>query len=145
MKIFAVTVEERCKLYCRALNTNSYYKLSEKVVDGTICGPDSFDICVNGVCRLAGCDRQLGSTRQLGMFVYYRIFYYSQSLPIWRPAPNIGATKLSSCEQIPEEGSISSVIGEGTGLGIVGQNRFLKRVLPANWKVNLNFRCCLLT
>lgn len=33
--------------------------------DGTTCSHDSFNKCVNGICRPAGCDNQLDSTTQL--------------------------------------------------------------------------------
>ncbi|KAJ9583136.1 hypothetical protein L9F63_022515, partial [Diploptera punctata] len=59
--------EEQCKLYCRVLGTGAYYPLKEKVVDGTPCGPDTFDMCVNGICRQAGCNHILGSTMKLDM------------------------------------------------------------------------------
>lgn len=57
--------EERCQLYCRVMNTPTYYKLMEKVIDGTPCGPDTFDVCVNGICKPAGCDHLLGSKAKL--------------------------------------------------------------------------------
>jgi hypothetical protein len=46
--------------------SNAYYLLKEKVIDGTVCGHDTYDICVNGICRTAGCDHMLGSNTQLG-------------------------------------------------------------------------------
>lgn len=61
------SLDERCKLYCSVANTNIYYKMQEKVVDGTPCEVDSYDICVNGVCQPAGCDHVLSSTVKLGM------------------------------------------------------------------------------
>ncbi|XP_011349537.1 A disintegrin and metalloproteinase with thrombospondin motifs 9 isoform X3 [Ooceraea biroi] len=56
--------EELCKLYCR-VESNQYYMLRDKVIDGTPCGPDIFDICVNGQCKPAGCDHVLNSTAKL--------------------------------------------------------------------------------
>lgn len=73
-----------CKLHCSDKKTGNYYQLKEKVLDGTPCSPDSYDICVNGKCLVsrvpllmdslftywllsssgkqsAGCDRILGS------------------------------------------------------------------------------------
>ncbi|KAL4226991.1 A disintegrin and metalloproteinase with thrombospondin motifs 9 [Mactra antiquata] len=51
-----------CKLYCKADSSHSYfYMLNSKVIDGTKCRPDGDDICVNGQCRLGGCDNKLGS------------------------------------------------------------------------------------
>jgi len=64
--LFSVHQDDRCNLYCRAYNTNSYFSLMDKVVDGTPCAPDTFDLCVNGQCRPAGCDHFLDSDMQLG-------------------------------------------------------------------------------
>ena len=47
-------------------NSTSYFQLKEKVEDGTPCGPETYNICVNGVCRVAGCDYVLNSTVQDG-------------------------------------------------------------------------------
>jgi len=41
-------------------------------VDGTPCGPDTFDMCVNGICKPAGCNHMLGSSMQLGICDYKR-------------------------------------------------------------------------
>ncbi|XP_063930505.1 A disintegrin and metalloproteinase with thrombospondin motifs 9-like isoform X2 [Zophobas morio] len=57
--------EDLCKLYCRPKNSNAYYPLKEKVIDGTKCGMNSFDICVNGICRPGGCDNKLNSKVEL--------------------------------------------------------------------------------
>lgn len=59
-------LDERCKLYCSVSNTQTYYKMQEKVIDGTTCDPYTNDICVNGVCQPAGCDHTLGSTSKPG-------------------------------------------------------------------------------
>ncbi|KAL1130617.1 hypothetical protein AAG570_011859 [Ranatra chinensis] len=56
---------DRCKLYCRVAHSTAYYLLKDKVVDGTLCGPDTFDICVNGICLPAGCDHVFNSTVEL--------------------------------------------------------------------------------
>lgn len=66
--VVLVGAEDRCKLYCRVSKSSAYYLLKEKAIDGTVCGPDTFDICVNGICRTAGCDHVLSSTTQLGEF-----------------------------------------------------------------------------
>ncbi|UYV65718.1 ADAMTS9 [Cordylochernes scorpioides] len=55
---------EECRLYCRAKGTAAFFMLKERVVDGTPCGPDTFNICVNGICMNAGCDHALGSKKQ---------------------------------------------------------------------------------
>ncbi|RWS30159.1 disintegrin and metalloproteinase with thrombospondin motifs gon-1-like protein [Leptotrombidium deliense] len=54
-----------CKLYCRVRGTTANYMLKQKVIDGTPCAPDSYDICVNGQCLSAGCDHVLGSSQKL--------------------------------------------------------------------------------
>ncbi|XP_050424208.1 A disintegrin and metalloproteinase with thrombospondin motifs 9-like isoform X2 [Adelges cooleyi] len=59
--------DERCKLFCRVAVSAAYYKLKDKVLDGTPCSPDSYDICVNGMCEKAGCDHVLGSNSQLDL------------------------------------------------------------------------------
>ncbi|XP_027202897.2 A disintegrin and metalloproteinase with thrombospondin motifs 20-like isoform X2 [Dermatophagoides pteronyssinus] len=53
-----------CSLYCQS-NSGESLKLKPKVIDGTPCTPESFDICVNGKCLMAGCDRILGSSRHI--------------------------------------------------------------------------------
>ena len=35
------------------VGTGSYYLLKQKVIDGTPCAPDSYDICVNGKCMVS--------------------------------------------------------------------------------------------
>ncbi|XP_038554400.1 A disintegrin and metalloproteinase with thrombospondin motifs 20-like, partial [Micropterus salmoides] len=54
-------MKDRCKLFCRAAGTTVYYQLKDRVIDGTPCGMDTFDICVQGLCRQAGCDHVLNS------------------------------------------------------------------------------------
>lgn len=56
---------DECKLFCRVVDTTSYFPLSEKVVDGTACTQHSFNKCVNGMCRPAGCDNILYSKSQV--------------------------------------------------------------------------------
>lgn len=70
--LLAVSPKDRCKLFCRVHGSSAYYLLREKVIDGTPCGPDTFDVCVNGECRPAGCDRKLLSTKALGW--KYKVF-----------------------------------------------------------------------
>lgn len=38
-----------------------YYRQASKVIDGTRCNDESFDVCVDGECRPVGCDMMLGS------------------------------------------------------------------------------------
>lgn len=53
-----------CALYCES-NSGESHKLKSRVIDGTPCSPESFDICVNGKCLMAGCDRILGSNLRI--------------------------------------------------------------------------------
>ncbi|XP_076288590.1 A disintegrin and metalloproteinase with thrombospondin motifs 9 isoform X2 [Lasioglossum baleicum] len=55
---------ERCKLLCQ-VDSNQYYPLQNKVLDGTPCEKDTFHMCVNGYCRPAGCDHVLNSHAKL--------------------------------------------------------------------------------
>ena len=64
---FAVRGSDRCKLFCRVQDSSTYYLLGASVVDGTLCGADTFDACVYGQCVPAGCDHVLGSGMKLGM------------------------------------------------------------------------------
>ncbi|KAF3688604.1 A disintegrin and metalloproteinase with thrombospondin motifs 20 [Channa argus] len=60
-KYSGILMKDRCKLFCRAAGTTAYYQLKDRVIDGTPCGPDTYDICVQGLCRQAGCDHVLNS------------------------------------------------------------------------------------
>ncbi|KAJ8377406.1 hypothetical protein AAFF_G00260660 [Aldrovandia affinis] len=60
-KYSGILMKDRCKLFCRVAGTTAYYQLKDRVVDGTQCGPDTDDICVQGLCRQAGCDHVLNS------------------------------------------------------------------------------------
>lgn len=62
-----VSVKDRCRLYCRVEQSSAYYLLKDKVIDGTSCGPDTDDICVNGICKQASCNHYLGRKEQLGI------------------------------------------------------------------------------
>ncbi|XP_052863220.1 A disintegrin and metalloproteinase with thrombospondin motifs 9 [Anopheles cruzii] len=64
---YGTTAEEQCKLYCRVQDRSLYFMLREKVIDGTPCTfpEDSFDMCINGQCRKAGCDYVLDSDAKL--------------------------------------------------------------------------------
>lgn len=50
--LFTVLMKDRCKLFCRVAGTMAYYQLKDRVIDGTPCGPDTYDICVQGLCRV---------------------------------------------------------------------------------------------
>ncbi|XP_045114933.1 A disintegrin and metalloproteinase with thrombospondin motifs 9-like [Portunus trituberculatus] len=62
-KYTGISREDSCQLFCQVSNRppTAYYKLRDKVKDGTLCGPGTFDICVTGECRRAGCDFILNS------------------------------------------------------------------------------------
>lgn len=53
----------RCQLLCERVGGGGF--ITAKVIDGTKCGKNTFDICVNGICRLAGCDNALNSRTKL--------------------------------------------------------------------------------
>nr|XP_053653698.1 A disintegrin and metalloproteinase with thrombospondin motifs 9-like isoform X1 [Cherax quadricarinatus] len=63
-KYAGISREDSCQLFCQVYNKTrtSYFKLRDKVEDGTPCGPGTYDICVNGKCCTAGCDYVLNST-----------------------------------------------------------------------------------
>ncbi|KAM3876867.1 ADAMTS-like protein 3 [Diretmus argenteus] len=50
-----------CALRCQAKGRSLIVELAPKVLDGTRCRADAFDMCISGVCQEVGCDRQLGS------------------------------------------------------------------------------------
>lgn len=60
-KYSGITKQNQCKLYCRISGTAIYFKSKDKVIDGTPCSPETTDICVDGKCMPAGCDRVLNS------------------------------------------------------------------------------------
>uniref|UniRef100_A0A8D0L7W9 ADAM metallopeptidase with thrombospondin type 1 motif 9 n=1 Tax=Sphenodon punctatus TaxID=8508 RepID=A0A8D0L7W9_SPHPU len=60
-KYSGILMKDRCKLFCRVAGNTAYYQLRDRVIDGTPCGPETNDICVQGLCRQAGCDHVLNS------------------------------------------------------------------------------------
>uniref|UniRef100_A0A3P8Q569 ADAM metallopeptidase with thrombospondin type 1 motif, 16 n=1 Tax=Astatotilapia calliptera TaxID=8154 RepID=A0A3P8Q569_ASTCA len=54
--------QDLCKLYCFAEGYDFFFALASKVKDGTLCSPDSSNVCIDGLCERVGCDRVLGST-----------------------------------------------------------------------------------
>lgn len=52
-----VLMKDRCKLFCRVAGNTAYYQLRDRVIDGTPCGQDTNDICVQGLCRVSPRDR----------------------------------------------------------------------------------------
>ncbi|RVE40154.1 hypothetical protein evm_015196 [Chilo suppressalis] len=51
-----------CELNCMPRGERFYYRQQNKVIDGTRCNEESFDVCVNGTCQPVGCDMMLGSS-----------------------------------------------------------------------------------
>ncbi|XP_029407527.2 A disintegrin and metalloproteinase with thrombospondin motifs 9 isoform X2 [Bactrocera dorsalis] len=62
---YGLSSAEKCKLFCRLEDNSAYFMLADKVKDGTTCSLDSFDKCVNGICRPAGCDNELNSLAKI--------------------------------------------------------------------------------
>ncbi|XP_078504179.1 A disintegrin and metalloproteinase with thrombospondin motifs 20 [Lissotriton helveticus] len=60
-KYSGILMKDRCKLFCQVAGTTAYYQLKDRVIDGTPCGPETNDLCVQGLCRQAGCDHVLNS------------------------------------------------------------------------------------
>ncbi|XP_070106135.1 papilin isoform X5 [Equus caballus] len=54
----------KCELNCIPEGESFYYKHKEAVVDGTPCEPGKRDVCVEGSCRVVGCDYNLDSSKQ---------------------------------------------------------------------------------
>lgn len=52
-KYSGILMKDRCKLFCRVAGSTAYYQLRDRVIDGTPCGPDTNDICVQGLCRVS--------------------------------------------------------------------------------------------
>ncbi|XP_035782943.1 papilin-like isoform X2 [Anopheles albimanus] len=50
-----------CELNCMPFGERFYYRHRSKVIDGTRCNDESFDVCVDGTCQPVGCDMMLGS------------------------------------------------------------------------------------
>ncbi|KAM8927367.1 A disintegrin and metalloproteinase with thrombospondin motifs 8 [Pelodytes ibericus] len=64
-KYSGVSPRDRCKLVCRARGRSEFKVFQSKVVDGTLCGPESLSVCVQGQCVKAGCDHVVGSSKKL--------------------------------------------------------------------------------
>uniref|UniRef100_A0ACB8ERX5 A disintegrin and metalloproteinase with thrombospondin motifs 19 n=1 Tax=Sphaerodactylus townsendi TaxID=933632 RepID=A0ACB8ERX5_9SAUR len=54
-------LEKPCALFCSPNGKDQRILVTEKVMDGTSCGPQNLDICANGRCQKFGCDGILGS------------------------------------------------------------------------------------
>ncbi|XP_068096492.1 A disintegrin and metalloproteinase with thrombospondin motifs 8 [Hyperolius riggenbachi] len=64
-KYSGVSPRDRCRLMCRARGGSEFKVFQSKVVDGTLCGPESLSVCVQGQCIKAGCDHVLNSSKKL--------------------------------------------------------------------------------
>ncbi|XP_030394437.1 A disintegrin and metalloproteinase with thrombospondin motifs 8 [Gopherus evgoodei] len=64
-KYSGVSPRDRCKLFCRARGRSEFKVFEAKVIDGTLCGPETLSICVHGQCIKAGCDHVVGSSKKL--------------------------------------------------------------------------------
>uniref|UniRef100_A0A7M4DZI5 ADAM metallopeptidase with thrombospondin type 1 motif 8 n=1 Tax=Crocodylus porosus TaxID=8502 RepID=A0A7M4DZI5_CROPO len=64
-KYTGVSPRDRCKLFCRARGRSEFKVFEAKVIDGTLCGPETLSICVHGQCIKAGCDHVIGSSKKL--------------------------------------------------------------------------------
>ncbi|XP_006901803.1 PREDICTED: A disintegrin and metalloproteinase with thrombospondin motifs 8 [Elephantulus edwardii] len=64
-KYAGVSPRDRCKLFCRARGRIEFKVFEAKVIDGTLCGPETLAICVRGQCVKAGCDHVVDSPRKL--------------------------------------------------------------------------------
>ncbi|XP_037655171.1 A disintegrin and metalloproteinase with thrombospondin motifs 12 [Choloepus didactylus] len=52
-----------CELYCRPIDGQFSEKMLDAVIDGTPCfeGGSSRNICINGICKMVGCDYEIDS------------------------------------------------------------------------------------
>nr|XP_027213630.1 A disintegrin and metalloproteinase with thrombospondin motifs 9-like isoform X2 [Penaeus vannamei] len=120
-KYASIRREDSCKLFCQVYNNSrTYFQLREKVEDGTPCGPDTYDICVNGECRVAGCDYVLNSTAKAdscgvcngdnstckvtsGSIVKSRSYGYTDIVVVPEGAAMVDVTQGSSDEQAADD------------------------------------------
>lgn len=58
----AVIMDDKpCELFCSPLGKDSPVLVTDRVLDGTPCGPYETDLCVHGKCQKIGCDGIIGS------------------------------------------------------------------------------------
>ncbi|XP_073424908.1 A disintegrin and metalloproteinase with thrombospondin motifs 17 isoform X1 [Dendrobates tinctorius] len=58
----AVIIDDKpCELYCTPVGRDAPVLMSDRVLDGTPCGPYEADLCVHGRCQKIGCDGIIGS------------------------------------------------------------------------------------
>ncbi|KAL7079607.1 hypothetical protein ACQ4LE_001262 [Meloidogyne hapla] len=111
-KFNGIAGNERCLLYCRLSDSAAFYKLRDKVIDGTPCDRNGDDICIDGACHKSGCDHRLGSNMRRdvcgicggdgrtcrevkGIFNERGTFGYNEVLRIPAGAANIDITQNS--------------------------------------------------
>ncbi|CAK9305140.1 unnamed protein product [Gordionus sp. m RMFG-2023] len=58
-------LQNPCSLTCQAKGHEFVVVFSSKVLDGSRCTNDTLDVCINGKCRLVGCDMKLGSSKKV--------------------------------------------------------------------------------
>ncbi|XP_077324107.1 A disintegrin and metalloproteinase with thrombospondin motifs 17-like [Lithobates pipiens] len=59
----AVIIDDKpCELYCTPVGRDTPILVSDRVLDGTPCGPYEADLCVHGKCQKIGCDGIIGSS-----------------------------------------------------------------------------------
>ncbi|CAL8235704.1 unnamed protein product, partial [Arctogadus glacialis] len=54
--------DKPCTLFCSPIGRDIPVLMSDRVMDGTPCGPYETDLCVNGRCQRIGCDSIIGSS-----------------------------------------------------------------------------------
>uniref|UniRef100_A0A915LH22 Uncharacterized protein n=2 Tax=Meloidogyne incognita group TaxID=654580 RepID=A0A915LH22_MELJA len=118
-KFSGIAENERCLLYCRLSDSAAFYKLRDKVIDGTPCDRNVDDICIDGGCHKSGCDHRLGSDMRRdvcgicggdgrtcrevkGVFNERGTFGYNEVLRIPAGAANIDITQ-NSLHQLRKE------------------------------------------
>ncbi|XP_030045594.1 A disintegrin and metalloproteinase with thrombospondin motifs 17-like [Microcaecilia unicolor] len=58
----AVAIDDKpCELFCTPIGKEAPVLVSDRVLDGTSCGPYEMDLCVHGMCQKIGCDGIVGS------------------------------------------------------------------------------------
>lgn len=53
-----------CALQCQAKDRSLTVELAPKVLDGTRCREDAFDMCINGICQVRSCCHQTSKIGQ---------------------------------------------------------------------------------
>lgn len=135
-KYNGIEPEETCKLYCRVQHSNQHYLLAERVKDGTKCGLNSFDVCVNGACRSGGCDNRLDSNLALdacgicggdnslceemkGTFNAKPTYGYSKVLRIPKGSSNLDVRQHAHGSDTSRDGNYLALVDSETGLYVL--------------------------